>query len=231
MARTRGSDWLILVPLLLLLLVVGLGAVLWQRWTPPRLVEQQVREVVYSTIQQEAGASFYVTGHIDVAIVTTVEDTPVLFPGVLDLRLGTTSATVRVPGRVSYGFDAAMLRPEMIRFAGDTVDITLPELAVYSTEPDLSELEVQTRVGWARLRTSGQEAERRAVRHLTDGLRQQGVAHLRDSIQPRVNTARALEELLTPVLQAAGAADPHFRFRLGDGIVVEGGSRVPVPTR
>jgi hypothetical protein len=222
MARTRGPIWPLLV-VLLVLVAAGAAGLLWERWTPPRLLEQEVREVVYGTIQREAAAAFYVTGYVDVAIVTTVEDTPVLLPGVLDLRLGTTSATVRVPGRVSYGFDARLLRPEMIRSGGDTVEITLPELAVYSVEPDLAALEVQTRVGWARLRSSGQEVERAAVRHLTEALRGQGDAHLRDSIQPRVNTARALEELLTPVLQAAGAADPQFRFRLGDGIVVEGG--------
>jgi hypothetical protein len=210
------------LPLIAVLLALGVVFGIRQLWSPPRIVEQDVRDLVHSTIQRESAASFLVTGFLEVVTTATVENTQVLLPGMLDLSLGTTRATVRVPGRVSYGFEAASLRPEMIEVDGTTIEITQPSLAIYSAEPTLSELEVQTQIGWARLPATGPAAERRAIGHLTDALRMQGAAHLRDSVQPRVNTARALEAMLTPVLQAAGIAAPRFRFRIGDGIVVEG---------
>ena len=45
--------------------------------------------------------------------------------------------------------------------------------------------------------------------------------HLRDSVQPRINTALALEKLLGPLLRSAGLSDVHFRFRIGGGVVSE----------
>jgi hypothetical protein len=38
--------------------------------------------------------------------------------------------------------------------------------------------------------------------------------------QPRVNTAKALEKLLRPVLVAAGVPNPRFRFEIGDELVM-----------
>jgi len=205
------------------LLAAAGAAVLWARWEPPRISEREVRETVYTTIQREAEASFYVTGFIEVVAATTVEDTRVLLPRMLDLRMGTTRATVRVPGRVSYGFDAGALRPEMIRVDGDVVEVQIPPLSIYSAEADLANLEVETSVGWTRAQATGQQAEHRALRHINDALRQQGDAHLETSVQPRVNTARALETLLAPVLRAAGLPDPQLRFRIGGDLVVEPG--------
>jgi hypothetical protein len=212
-----------MVGLLIVLLVIGGGVMLWSRWEPPRISEQEVREVVYTTIQREAGASFYVTGYIEVMAVTTVEDTRVLLPRMLDIRLGTTRATVRVPGRVSYGFDASQLRPEMIQVRENEIDVRIPEIALYSAEPDLTRMEVQTDVGWTRLPSSGQAAEHRALGRVNEALRQQGEAHLQSSTQPRVNTAHALQALLTPVLQAAGLPNPRLRFRIGGDLIVEPG--------
>jgi hypothetical protein len=199
-------------------LAIGASFFLWTRWEPPRLAERQVREMVFTTIQQETGQSFYVTGSIDVTVMTTVEDTRVFLPRLLDLRVGTTRASVRVPGRVSYGFDARGLRPEMIRVEERLVQVSLPPLAVYSAEPDLSAMEVQTDVGWTRLPSSGQDAERQALRHVNRALQEQGVAHLRTSTQPRVNTAEALATLIDPVLRSAGLQDFVLRFDLGDGL-------------
>jgi hypothetical protein len=219
-ARERGSGWIVVV---LILLLAGSGALLWSRWQPPRLSEQEVREVVHTTIQREAGASFYVTGFIEVLATTTVDDTRILLPRMLDIPLGTTRAVVRVPGRVSYGFDAANLEPEMIQVRDNEIEVRIPDLAIYSAEADLARLEVQTDVGWMRFRSSAQDAQNRALRQVNEALRRQGEAHLAGSTQPRVNTARALETLLTPVLQAAGLADPRLRFRIGGDLILEPG--------
>ena len=207
--------------LLLLLAAGGVALVMWAQRSIPRLSERQVREAVYATLQREADTSFVVTGYVDMVVTTRAEDTRVLLPNILDLSLGTTRATVRVPGRVSYGFDLSRLRPEMIHLVGDTVEVEIPELATYSVEPDLARMEVETSTGWARFRITAQETERVAVQRLGEALRAQGDAYLRDAVQPRMNTARTLQQLVTPTLEAMGMADPHFRIRIGDGMVVE----------
>ena len=147
----------------LVILVVAAVAIFWIQRATPRLSERQVRETVYVTLQREADTTFVVTGYIQLMVTTRAEDTRVLFPNTLDLSLGTTRATVRVPGRVSYGFDMAELTPDMIRLVGDTVEVELPHLTIYSAEPDLSELQVETTTGWARFAVTAQETERRAV--------------------------------------------------------------------
>lgn len=187
----------------------------------PVVNAREVQQQIYTTVVSEASASFLVTGRLDVNTTLVVDDTRVLFPNTLGLSLGTTRATVRVPGVVSYGFDVTELEPEMIRVTDDIVEIELPLLRVYSAEPDLARMEVETDVGWARLPSSARAAERTAVAHLGDGLRRQGEAHLRDSAQPRINTARALQAMVTPVLTAAGMNEPRIRFLLGEGILLE----------
>lgn len=208
---------------LLLLALLGAGALLVDRLqrAVPRLSEREVRESVVATLRREADTSFVVTGYLDVVVTTRAEDTRVLLPNLLDIRLGTTTATVRVPGRVSYGFDLSELDPETIRLVGDTVEVKVPELSVYSAEPQLAELEVETTTGWLRRPVTAQEAERRAVQHLTHALRTQGEAHLSDALQPRINTARTLERLLAPTLRAQGIAAPRVRIRIGDDLAIE----------
>lgn len=208
---------------LVLLALAVAGALLVTRLhrALPRLSEREVRESVVATLQREADTAFVVTGYLDVVVTTRAADTRVLLPNLLDLRLGTSTATVRVPGRVSYGFDLSELDPEAIRLTGDTVEVGVPRLSVYSAEPDLARLEVETSTGWLRRPVSAQEAERRAVQHLTRALRQQGEAHLADALQPRINTARTLERLLGPTLRAQGIEEPLLRIRIGDDLVVE----------
>jgi hypothetical protein len=206
-----------------ILLALGALAVLWPRWTPPRLSQSEVREAVYTALQQEADTAFLVTGYLDVVATTIAEDTRVLWPGIVDFPLGTTRAAVRAPGRVSYGFDLARLDTSLISVRGDTVDAVVPPIVVYSAEPRLAELQVETTRGWARLPPATQEAERRAVALLNEALRRQGEAHLRDSVQPRINTAEALRTMLTRVLVAAGLPVPYFRIDAGEGLVVTGG--------
>lgn len=213
----------VLAVVVILLVVGAIGTALWlQR---PRLSEETVRDAVYSTIQREAPASFLVTGYIDVTTVTRVANTRTLLPGILGLELGTNTATVRVPGRISYGFDVRALQPSMIRLVGgDTVEVQIPDVSIYSIEPNLTQMELETRRGWARISESTREQVRdRAIELVQQSMRTQGQRHLGDSRQPRINTAEALYRMLRPVLLAAGMEDPHLRFRIGRSITIEPG--------
>lgn len=197
------------------------GAILLlPRIEAPRLAQRVTGEEIHAAIQREADTTFVVTGYLDVVGAVRSEDSRVILPNLLNWTLGTTRATVRVPGRVSYGFDIAQLTPAMIRVRGDTVDVEMPLVAIYSAEPDLSRLEVETNTGWARRPVTAQEAERRAVQLLTEALRRQGTAHLADSMQPQVNTARALQRIIRPVAVGLGIEDPKFRIHFGEGLLL-----------
>jgi hypothetical protein len=213
----RWLGWIVAV---FVLLAAGIALAVWG--SRPRLTDERVREAVYAAIQRETGASFYVTGTLDIVTTIRVENTRYLLPELIGMRLGTARSIVRVPGRASYGFDAATLRPEMVRIAEDgVIEIQIPPLSVFAVEPNLAAMEIDTETGWTRLPAAGRRVERRALGEVNDGLRQQAAAHVRDSTQPRLNTARALEELLRPVLHGLGLQEPRFRFRLGGEVVVE----------
>lgn len=193
-----------------------------------RLSDSEVRDALFTTIQREAPEAFLVTGYLDITATTRVENSKVLLPGLIGLDLGTARATVRVPGRVSYGFPADSLKPEMVRLLEDgAVEVELPPLAVYSVEPDLSRLEVETERGWARLGAVEDDVERRAIAIVETSMRRQGLAHLRSSYQPRINTARALERMLRPALEGLGMEDPVFRFRVGEDLFVQPAGESP----
>ena len=49
-------------------------------------------------------------------------------------------------------------------------------------------------------------------------LRAQGTAHLRDSSQPRVNTAEAVRVMIEPAVRAIGVQQPGFVFDLAPGL-------------
>lgn len=200
---------------------LAVGAGLWLARSTPPLTEEQVRHAAFTAIESEAPAAFLVTGQLGMNVRTRVENSKVLLPGLIGLNLGTTRATVRVPGRVSYGFEVDSLRPEMLRMLEDgVIQVELPPLAVYSAEADLGQLEVETARGWARAGSMEDAVERRALEIVEGAMRRQAVSHLRTSYQPRVNTARALERLLRPALRGLGMEDPVFRFKLGDDVVV-----------
>lgn len=205
--------------LVLLLIAVGVGigvSVSSIRWS-----EEDVQQAVVTTLQREAPASFYVTGTLDIYATSTVENTKYLFPAQLGLNLGTTTATVRLPGRAAYGFDVQHLRPEDIAVRGDTVVVTLPTLSIFSVEPNLEAMDVETSVGWARLAArSGRRVAEQAIQNAPAALREQAEAHLRTNRQPLDNTAAALEALLTPVLQAVGLETPQFFFQEATGPVL-----------
>jgi hypothetical protein len=198
-----------------LLVVAVVAATLWSR--RPQLTEEQVRHVIHSTIQREVPAAFLVTGWIDVTAVTRVENTRTLLPGIVGLDLGTTSANVRVPGRISYGFDVRTLRPEMIRLLDDeVVEVDVPDPGIYSVEPNLAQMEIETQRGWSRLTAATTDRVRdRAIELVQETMTAQGEQHLASSSQPRINTADALYDMLRPVLIAAGMTDPQLRFRVG----------------
>ncbi len=204
-------------------LLVAVIAVLLLIRVPRVTVSQvDVADLAHTTLQQEITAAFLVTGELIVTAETRVQNTKTLLPGLLDVDLGTTSAQVRVPGRVIYGIYADSLTRDRIRMTDDSVvEITLPQPQVYAVEPRLSDMEVETRRGWARLsRETEAQVRERAVELVERSLRAQGHRHMMQSVQPRVNTARALEAMLRPALEAAGI-EPRFRFRIGSEITWE----------
>lgn len=214
-------------PLLVFLLVAGIiGASLYAlRRLVPQVSEETVRETVLTAIQREAPARFLVTGTLDATATVTVRNTKTLLPGMLDLSLGTNRTTVRVPGRIAYGFDVGALTPDHIRLGEDgVVEVALPDLKVFSVEPQLAAMQVQTTRGWARSADGTRALETAALQRVQTALRQQGTAYLQGSnVQARTNTAQALEAMLRPALVAAGVEEPRFRFRLTPEIVRETG--------
>ncbi len=212
----------------LLIGVLGIGVTtVWEglRAMIPRITEEDVRVAVTTTVEREAPASFLVTGTLDATATARVANRQTFLPGLLDLDLGTSEATVRVPGRIAYGFDVRTLTPDRIRLLDDgTVEVTLPALTVFSVEPDLGRLDVQTRRGWARTAESADALEGDALRRVTGALRQQGQAVLASgALTARQNTATALAAMLRPALVAAGIPEPRFRFRLSPTVVQDVG--------
>lgn len=206
----------------LLVLVVGASVfAVWFLW--PRLTEERVQETIISTLASEAEESFYVTGVLTFSTTVEQQSDKTFLPGILNLSLGTTTATVRVPGRVTYGFNVGDLRAEHIRYNEDgVVDVEIPNLEVFSVEPELENVDIQTDVGWARLhRSSGQETERRALRAIRPTMRATAERHLANSEAPELNTAEALVRLLTPPLEAGGVHAPRFRMHLASGGILE----------
>lgn len=204
-----------------LLAAAVLGGVILVWYAREGFVETRRREQIVATIQREARASFLVTGSLDITATITYENSRTLLPGLLNLGLGTSRATVQVPGRAYYGFDVRTLEPKHVEIRGDTVRLRVPEPRVLSVEPNLAQLRTWTSQGWLRTPTSVQEAQNAALRSVNAALFRQAQSHVANSAQPRVNTARALELMLRPVLAAMGIEKPHFRFELGQHVYAE----------
>ncbi len=217
-------------------LVVGLvliAVVLWGQGPS----DATVRRTVITTIQDEAPASFLVTGTLDVSVTVRVDSSQFLTPSwltyllektqpsALPLVQGGSETRVRVPGTVSYGFDVQTLTPSMITVQEEgLVGVALPALTVHSVEPDLAKLEVGTQTaGWMRVLPSDlPEAVRtQALTAVEGAFRAQAERRIDTATQPRVNTARALEAMLRPPLKAAGVDTPRFRIRVGEKLVLE----------
>jgi hypothetical protein len=222
-----------------LLVGVGLavGMVLWWTQGPS---EARVRRTVITTVQEEAPASFLVTGTLEIRATVTVDSaqyaTPNWLttalsysqPALLPMLKGRSETKVQVPGRISYGFDVRDLRPAMIRVEDEgTVAVDLPELSVHSVEPDLARLRVQSSTaGWMRVFPSEvhEEVRMQALEGVEDAFRMQAERHLASATQPRVNTARALRAMLTPPLKAAGVETPRFRMWVGEQLTLTPGA-------
>lgn len=183
----------------------------------PAVSEEQVRSAITATVQREARQSFLVTGRLDVTASTVIENNRIFLPRLLDLNVGSARSTVRAPGRVFYGFDAREITPEMITLVDDsTILVELPTIRTLAVEPQLERMEIETDVSWTRSDETGREVERRAIAALQPALRAQAAAHLRDSAQPRINTAEALRVMLEPTVRALGIERPNFRFDISD---------------
>lgn len=219
-ARSRDGCGALLA--LGVLLVAVIAVLLLLRRPQVTVAEVDMVDLAHTTLQQEIPGAFLVTGELIVTAATRVENTKTLLPGLLGVDLGTTSAQVRVPGRVIYGIYADSLTRDRIRLTEDSVVvITLPTPRVYAVEPQLSRMEVETRRGWARLsRETEEQVRERAIGLVEGSLRAQGHRHIMQSVQPRINTARALEAMLKPAFEAAGLR-AEFRFRIGDEITWE----------
>ena len=202
--------------------VLIVGVVVGIRLSPPRLSVDDVRSAVVTTLQSESPESILVTGSITVAVTTVSSNTRYLLPGMVTLDLGTTEATARVPGTVNYGIDVSELDTTRIRIIDGVLYLTIPTIRVISVEPDLTALELETRVGWARTHAgSGAEATRDAMRRITGALREQGDRHVSEALQPRINTAHAIMDVVSRALLAAGLEVEDVRIEVSPGIVVE----------
>jgi len=195
-----------------------------------------VQRTIVTTVQQEAPASTLITGQLSMTTTVEVDSTSSLTPTwltsvirtaqpqLIPLTLGTASAQIRVPGTVSYGFDVRDLTPDMIRLVeGNLVEVRLPALDVQSVEPDLRRMEMQTASrGWMKMFTGDMEEEVRknALSQVQEAFRTQAEVRLNTTNQPGINTARALQAMLTPPLQAAGVDSPQFRFRIREDLVL-----------
>jgi hypothetical protein len=203
------------------LLAMTLGSLLVVRYGARRISPQQIRERVVATIQSEARESFLVTGSLQITATTTVENTRTFLPGILNLDLGTASASVQVPGTAYYGFDVRKLDARRIRISGDTIEMDVPAPQLLSVDANLSEMQVQTDKGWLRTPASVDKVERTAIRNIQNALARQAADYIANNTQPYVNTAHALEKTLRPALVAAGVQRPVFRFRLGERLLME----------
>lgn len=218
---------------LLVGLVLVVAVLMWKQGPS----EATVRRTIITTIQDEAPASFLVTGTMDVSVTVRVDSSQYLTPAWLTYLLektqpsalafvqGGSETQVRVPGTVSYGFDVRALTPSMITVAENRqVGVALPTLSVHSVEPDLAKLEVSTQAsGWMRVLPSDMpEAVRtQALGAVREAFQVQAERRLESATQPRVNTARALEAMLRPPLQAAGVDAPRFRIRIEEELVLQ----------
>ena len=205
--------------------VILLGMVLavgWLMLGGGRIAERDVRAAIVTTLQREAPQEFLVTGELTSSATASGQSQWRL--RVLDIPLGQTRVRVQIPGRMTYGFELATLRPEDIRYdPAGIVEVRLPRVEVQSVEPILEEasVEIQTS-GTDRLGTEAvRSTVERSFREVRPALRRQAESHLESAEQPRINTARALQRMLSTPLEAAGVRDARFRFILAPGDTLE----------
>ncbi len=212
-APSRRIPRLLAALVAVLLVVVAVLAALLTR-TGTLWTEDDIREAVRTGIQAEAAEGFVVTGRL--ASSASGASTQRRRVRLLDIEVGTARVGVRVPATMTYGFSLDDFDADAIRFRDDgVVDVVLPPLSIFSVEPELEEAEIDIDVtGTARL--SPEMTERtveRTLRGVRPALRRQAEAHLGDSDQPRINSARALRRMLAAPLEAAQVDLDAVRFR------------------
>jgi hypothetical protein len=216
-AQSRIRSIVIIVGIVLILLA---GLIVF-RIARRGLSQNEIRERVVATIQGEARSSFLVTGNLDLTATTSIENTKTFLPGILNIDLGTSRATVQVPGRAHYGFDVREIDPRRIIVRGDTIEMSVPPPKLLSVDPNLQELRIFTQKGWLRTPASVAAVEKSALQRLDYALSTQAALHIAKSAQPHINSAHALEKMLRPALAAAGMRRPVFRFRIGERLILE----------
>lgn len=232
--RPRRPARVLAVVVVLLLAVVAVLAVTLVR-RGGLLSEDEVRTAVQTTIESEAAEGFVVTGRLSSTMSGSSARRRKI--RVLNVEVGRSEVAVRVPATMTYGFSLDAFDADAIRFRPDgVVEVVLPPLSVFSVEPELEDARVDIDVsGTSRL--SPELTERtieQTLRKVRPALRAQAQAHLRDSEQPAINSARALRRTLAAPLEAAGVDLDAVRFRFviapGDTLdVTDGGERRAVP--
>ena len=210
----------LLLLFLVVVLMAGAAAVAWYVASLPRLTAAEAQMLISTTLVQEVPESFLVTGTLE--YVTRVERSRqrqlVALPGVVEVPLGTTRVSARVPGRVSYGFDVRALQASGVRLRGDTVEVRLPPLEVFAVEADLARAEIQTDEGWGpMLSPRGYLEERAALQAVRPRLRSRAERHLIQSGEPERHAARATAAMLRPAFVAAGYPRVVFTFVVDEG--------------
>ena len=199
------------------------------------LSEDEVRSAVRTGIEAEAAEGFVVTGRLASTLSGSSARRQRL--RVLDIQTGSSRVTVRVPATMTYGFSLDDFDADAIQFQeGGRIVVALPALSVFSVEPELEDAEVDIAVtGAGRLTPALTERTvQQTLRRVRPALREQAEAHLRTSDQPRINSARALRQMLTAPLEAAGVDldEVQFRFILAPGDTLDldaGGRRRALP--
>lgn len=204
-----------------LTVLILLGVIALLRQVANRVAPEELRERIVATIQGEARQSLLLTGNIDLTATVTIENAKTLLPGVLNIDLGTSRAMVQVPGRAHYGFDVRELTRDKIQISGDTIRIQVPAPRVLSVDANLQQMQIWSTKGWLRSGSSVQSVERSAIAKIDNALARQAAAHVASSAQPRVNSAEAIRHMVTPVLTAAGVANPVFEFELSEKLKLE----------
>lgn len=176
------------------------------------LSSEQVREVVMRTLQVEADTTYLVTGYLGMEVTKKISDDKTLW----GIPMGTTEVQVRVPGRVTYGFPIGQITSKDIEVTGENIVVYIPPVGIFSVEPEMNKMDVQTKVGWARFQAySGKHLEHKAIRSIPDEMRQIGEERLiKAEGKASENTVKAIRRILVPVLTATGMQNPTIQVRL-----------------
>lgn len=201
-----SKGYLFIFGIICAIFMIGAGILIGISWQVPSLTKHQVENLAFTTIVQEADTTFFVTGYYDLDTTVRVKDDKTMW----GISLGTTEVNLRVPGRVSYGFNIGQLKREDIQvLQGDTVLVLVPPMSIYSVEPYLEKMDMQTEVGWARLYAySGQALEHQAMKRVPSQMRGVAENRLKTSKNTYKNTEKAIRRIVTPMLQSVGMTNP-----------------------